>query len=307
MVPKVERVAFNFGISGGRGEVLNFTVNYAPVILGSARSDLTDQFTLPYIVREEEEGMSVYMDVAERAERLRDQIERRAAEEEIEIDGRLVRVTKFVGKLWVFADDTPIRIQVDYRRQFGTAVERVMVSYPDLTEAQQRLLDSIVTSLDSFAWRHIRQRFQVAPPSPRARVFISYRKGHEAFTAALATRLGREGFQPWFDEWEMRAGDSLPGKIEKGFASSVAFIVVMTKDYVEGKWATEELEAAIHRRVEQEKSYPIIPVLLEECEKPQLIRHLLHVDFRDQDPQTFEAKMAELIDGINRLDRNPFR
>ena len=121
----------------------------------------------------------------------------------------------------------------------------------------------------------------------------------------MAQRLGREGYEPWFDAWEVRAGDSLPGKIDEGLSGSVAFIAVLTRDYVEGKWATEELDSAIHRRIAT--GFPIIPVLLEQCEKPQLIRHLVHVDFTCEDPETFESKCAEVINAINRLDRNPFR
>ncbi|MCH8142914.1 MAG: toll/interleukin-1 receptor domain-containing protein, partial [Proteobacteria bacterium] len=124
----------------------------------------------------------------------------------------------------------------------------------------------------------------------------------EQSVEAIARRLGREGLIPWFDAWEVLAGDSLPGKIEQGLANSVAFIAILTADYAEGRWATEELESAIHRRVTED--YPIVPVLLEQCEKPELIRHLVHVDFSAQDPDQFESKCGELIDAINRLDRN---
>jgi hypothetical protein len=135
---------------------------------------------------------------------------------------------------------------------------------------------------------------------------VSYRRSHEDFAKPLAERLGREGFLPWFDEWEILAGDSVPGKIEQGLAESMAFVPILTADYQEGKWATEELESAIHRRIE-DGDFPIVPVLLEECVKPQLIRQLRHVDFSDRDPEKFESRIAELIDGINRLSRNPFR
>jgi len=65
------------------------------------------------------------------------------------------------------------------------------------------------------------------------------------------------------------------------------------------------MEIAITRRVEE--AYPLIPILADDCAKPELLRHLVHVDLREQDPEAFESKMAELIDAINRLDRNPFR
>ena len=143
------------------------------------------------------------------------------------------------------------------------------------------------------------------PKREKMQVFISYRAGHEKFAEALAQRLGQEGFVPWLDKWEIRAGDSVPGKIEEAFRDSMAFIPIITADYEEGKWATDELMTAITKRLEE--GYRIVPVLLEQCERPELIKHLRHVDFSAQDPETYEAKIAELIDGIYGMELNPFR
>jgi hypothetical protein len=304
MAPRVEHLSFDFGVTDGRGQVLNFSVNYAPIVAGELRTDLADLFTLPSLVQKDPEAMISYQTLADRAERLRDQLESRLEREEVEIEGNSVAITRIISKLWVFPHEQPMRIQIDTRRPLGPTTQRSTVQLPDLTQAQVRLLNSIVTSIDAFCWKHLRGQHSISPPPPRPRVFISYRKGRESVAEAIAHRLGREGFDPWFDPWDINAGDSLPGKIEEGLDSSVAFVALVTGDYQEGRWATEELESAIHRRIEE--GYPIIPVLLEDCEKPQLIRHLVHVDLRDRNPQMFESKMAELIDGINRLDRNPF-
>jgi hypothetical protein len=48
-------------------------------------------------------------------------------------------------------------------------------------------------------------------------------------------------------------------------------------------------------------------VLLESCDRPDLIAHLRYVDMSKQDPETFEAKFAELVDGIYGMELNPFR
>jgi hypothetical protein len=313
MAPRVERLVYNFGITGRRESVLNVTAQYAPVVSGAVRHDLTDQMNLPYLVRSKpgriapfESDEALYEDLAERSQRLIELLEARLKNEHIENDGKPVEVTKSIVKLWVRTETGIRSIQIDTRVQSGVSAERIHLVDLDLTDAQRRLLDSITTTVDSFCWKHLRHRFEIETASTvRPMVFVSYRKGHQAFAKALAERLGREGFVPWFDEWEVRAGDSLPGKIEAGLGSSVAFLAVITRDYADGKWATEELEAAIARRVNE--GFPIIPILLEECKKPALIGHLVHVDFSENDPQTFEGKMAEIIDGINRLDRNPFR
>ena len=170
----------------------------------------------------------------------------------------------------------------------------------------KRLLDSLTASFERKAWEDFRSRVGLSSDSGTGlQVFISYRSPHERFAESIAQRLGTEGIMPWFDKWDILAGDSLPGKIEEGLRESAAFIPIITADYQKGTWATEELQSAIAKRVETE--YKIVPVLLENCERPELIRHLRYVDFTGQDPEKFESKVGELIDAIYGLTLNPFR
>jgi len=253
--------------------MLSVTAKYFPVVSGDVRQDLVDEVNLPYLVQSKpgrsaplEAERGVYDDLADRCQRFVDLLEAGMGTEDIEIEGRTVELRKFINKLWVFTETGITSVQMDVRVELGRPVQRLTVMSSDLTEAQRRLLDSISTTVDAFCWKHLRRRFEIPSPAvTRPTVFISYRKGHEEFARALAERLGREGFVPWFDEWELHAGDSLPGKIEEGLASSVAFIAVLTSDYTKGRWATEELEPAIHRRVEE--GFPIIPVLLHSSRK----------------------------------------
>lgn len=273
---------------------MNLTVNFQPCVSGSVRSDLAGRFFI-----------AADADLAARCEQLRGQIEQGSDAEQVAIDEQSIDLQKIISKLWVFAEETPIRLQADFRQASLEGIARVSLSAGDLTPAQQRLLNSIGTSIRALAWQHLRESLGMARASNRLKVFISYRSGHERLAEAIAVRLGREGLDPWFDKWEVLAGDSLPGSIERGFAESVAFIALITSDYREGRWATEEMEIAITRRVEE--AYPVIPVLAHDCPKPHLLRHLVHVDLREQNPEAFEEKMGEVIDAINRLDRNPFR
>ena len=179
------------------------------------------------------------------------------------------------------------------------------VAIDSLPPGLRRLVDSITTTLERMAWEDFRKRLDIPTKEQRLQVFISYRKTHETFAEGLAQRLGREGLVPWFDKWDILAGDSVPGKIEEGLRESVAFIPIITADYQQGAWATEELQSAITKRIETD--FKIIPILLENCERPELIRHLRYVDFAAHDPETFESKVGELIDAIYGLTLNPFR
>jgi hypothetical protein len=216
-----------------------------------------------------------------------------------EIDGKTVAVAPEITSGRLYPDEQLLDVF------FETGRERSR--FDALTEAQQRLLSSILSSLAALCWKDLHRRVGLSTARDRQRpqVFISYRHEHEKFSEALANRLGQEGMVPWFDKWDARAGDSLPGKIEEAFANSIAFIPVLTGDYQEGAWATEELRTAITKRIEE--GFRIVPILLEPCERPELLRQLVYVDMTDHDPETFEGKIAEIVDGIFALEANPFR
>jgi len=241
--------------------------------------------------------------ILERAGNLRQALSEflRAKQGELEVDGSIVRPPLEVTHLRARVDEGSLEVTT-----FGLGrQETETMALNVLPEGQRRLLDSITTTLERTAWENFRSQLDVPVKQTGLQVFISYRAQHERFAEALAERLGQEGLVPWFDKWDILAGDSVPGKIEEGLRESIAFIPIITADYQHGAWATEELQSAIAKRVETD--FKVIPVLLENCEKPELIRHLRHVDFTAQDPETFESKVGELIDAIYGLTLNPFR
>ena len=175
----------------------------------------------------------------------------------------------------------------------------------ELTQGQHRLVDSISVSVEKLAWERLRANLELPTTVISPEVFISYRSSKEAFAESVALRLGREGIVPFFDKWDVKAGDSIPGKIEEAFGRSTACVIVLSADFTQGKWATTEMEIAITKRIQE--GYKVIPILYEDCETPELFKPLRHVDFSNHDPQTFESKFAELIDAIYSLELNPFR
>src|SRR6266545_4722430 len=105
-----------------------------------------------------------------------------------------------------------------------------------ISSAAERLINNIMPMCEQLAWDHLRER--LGAPGGRTetkrKVYLSYRKGGPerlAFVTAIAERLGREGFLPWFDEWEILAGDSLPREIGAGLENVYGIVVVLTDDY----------------------------------------------------------------------------
>jgi hypothetical protein len=173
-----------------------------------------------------------------------------------------------------------------------------------------RLIESLIPTCEQLAWEDLRKRLGHPEPGAdhRKKVLISYRKGsieRQRFVEAIAHRLGREHFVPWYDEWEIKAGDSIARGIATGLENVYAMILVLTPDYPGERWAREEFESAITKRTEH--GIRVIPVIYEPCQRPELLRTLRYVDCTSHEEAQIERQFLNLIDALNEIELNPYR
>ena len=77
-------------------------------------------------------------------------------------------------------------------------------------------------------------------------VFISHAsEDKEEVVRPLAHKLQNKGLTVWYDEFEMKIGDSLRRKIDKGLANSKFGVVVLSKDFIKKGWTNYELDGII--------------------------------------------------------------
>jgi Domain of unknown function (DUF1883)/TIR domain len=85
-------------------------------------------------------------------------------------------------------------------------------------------------------------------------VFISHAsEDKEEVVRPLAFALKAEGLSVWFDEFELKIGDSLRRKIDQGLANSKFGIVVLSKDFIRKGWTNYELDGIITKSVSGEQ------------------------------------------------------
>ncbi|MBV9613321.1 MAG: toll/interleukin-1 receptor domain-containing protein [Acidobacteriaceae bacterium] len=53
----------------------------------------------------------------------------------------------------------------------------------------------------------------------KMRCFLSHNKADKPIARSIGSHLQLSGIEVWFDEWEIRAGDSIPGKLNDGLAA----------------------------------------------------------------------------------------
>lgn len=100
--------------------------------------------------------------------------------------------------------------------------------------------------------------------------FVSHNKSDKATARLLASALVEAGVNVWFDEWNLRPGDSIVGGIENGLSECDVFILIWSQHAKQSNWVGTELRAAINRRV-GDKALRLVPVLADETPLPVLI------------------------------------
>lgn len=130
-------------------------------------------------------------------------------------------------------------------------------------------------------------------------VFLSYNQAEEETARRLGVHLNLVGVDVWFDEWEIHAGDSIPGKLNEGLATFDTFILLWSKNAERSSWVRSELESAIQRGI-KERNVRIIPLKLDATELPTLLQPLKWIDLSST---SIPEVVREIMGFSNERDR----
>ena len=123
--------------------------------------------------------------------------------------------------------------------------------------------------------------------------FISYNHSDVEFAGWLAYQLLTHRVAVWFDEWEMKVGDSLRQKVQTGIDTSAYLIVVLSPDSVESEWVSQELDGALVKELEARRVF-VLPILYRDCEIPLFLRSKLYADFRTDREEGLEKLLSSI-------------
>lgn len=90
-------------------------------------------------------------------------------------------------------------------------------------------------------------------------VFISHATEDKQFVRRLAEKLRRRGLRVWFDETNIKLGDSVRQKIDEGLTASRFVVFVLSRNFFRKKWTVDELDGALAG--EQRGRKRILPIL----------------------------------------------
>jgi hypothetical protein len=116
------------------------------------------------------------------------------------------------------------------------------------------------------------------------RIFLSYAREDQEKVEKLYQNLSSEGFKPWMDRKDIYGGEEWRFSIQKAIRDSDFFLVCLSSSSV-GKRGFLQVEIKKALDIWQEKlvgDIYLIPVRLEDCEVPELLRDFQWVDLFEE-------------------------
>ncbi len=115
------------------------------------------------------------------------------------------------------------------------------------------------------------------------KIFLSHNSQDKPLARTLGGQLTLAGAEVWFDEWEIRAGDSIPGRLNEGLSAFSVFVLLWSEHAAKSVWVRGELETAIARGM-ADPNTRIIPIVLDSTPLPTMLTRLRYIRLGDNEP-----------------------
>ena len=126
-----------------------------------------------------------------------------------------------------------------------------------------------------------RSRSQADSESFTHDVFLSHSNYDKPVVRELAERLRTDGVRVWYDEWEIKLGDSIFSKVEAALQQSRVLVLCMSQHAFGSDWAT--LESQTFRfRDPLNKQRRFIPVRLDETQPKSSLAEFMNAGWRQR-------------------------
>lgn len=130
-------------------------------------------------------------------------------------------------------------------------------------------------------------------------VFMSHSSCDKSMVATVALDLKERGISSWIDKFDILPGESIASKTEEGLEKCDLVLLFLSKAAIESNWIKTELESTLWDEINSAE-VKIIPIKLEECEIPKLLRPRKYVDFSKDYSEGLNELVAAIKGHMNR-------
>jgi hypothetical protein len=111
-----------------------------------------------------------------------------------------------------------------------------------------------------------------------SKVFISYSSKDKEFAQKLIAELEKKEIHTWSDN-DLKLGDSIVEKIQENLTNSSAFIVLLSRNYMDSDWSMSE--AGMIKALSSSKEKKVFPIIIGNEKLPLYLFSNAHISSSD--------------------------
>lgn len=148
------------------------------------------------------------------------------------------------------AEESELKKQNQKQLEFQRNLQRSI-------DDQKSQLDNLITQ--NYSSKTFQSEELLTESVKKYDFFISHAsEDKEDIVRSLADALKNNGFEVWYDEFELKIGDSLRRKIDSGLINSRFGIVIISPSFIKKNWTEYELNGMVAREMNGHKV--ILPI-----------------------------------------------
>lgn len=131
-------------------------------------------------------------------------------------------------------------------------------------------------------------------------VFLSYASEDRDIAERVARDLIARGIDVWWDQWEIKSGDSLRRKIDEGLTRCTHFVVLLSSASATKPWVNEEIDAGLVRKLDGAAKLVVLRLDLPVTALSPLLRTAYSPEIQKKD-----FDLTQLANDISGVARKP--
>jgi hypothetical protein len=135
---------------------------------------------------------------------------------------------------------------------------------------------------------------EIGPEASRRNFFISYTLADKPWASWIAYQLEIAGYTTFFQLWDIRPGHNIPLMMSEGVALCDRLIAVLSPHYIKAPFPQAEWADTFYSDPTGAKR-KLIPVRVEPCVLPPLMRAIVYVDLVNLDKAGARLRLLDAV------------